>query len=140
MSLESTYFLGLERGAMGGRRPLLADGSIVGDYEPLFKYWEKAKKRGRGEEGNVVLRGEDFEKLEQLLRDSEGRISLADALEELALYFVSRVDPELAREAVEEAYGVAGYDSESARRIIARILAGWLIEAAKTWGTLRLRG
>ncbi len=125
---------------MDERRPLLANGSVVGDYSPLFKYWEKAKKRGRGEEGSVVLRNEDFEKLEQLLRDSEGRLSLADALEELTLYFLGRVDPELAREAVEEAYGVSGYDAESARRVIARILAGWLIEAAKTWGSLRLRG
>ncbi len=125
---------------MGERRPLLADGSIVGDYEPLFKYWEKARKRGRGEEGRVVLRNEDFQHLEKLLRSREGRLSVAEALEELTLYFLDRVDPELAREAVEEAYGVSGYDAESARRVVARILAGWLIEAAKTWGSLKVRG
>ncbi len=118
-------------------KPLLADGSVVGDYSLLFKYWEKARKL-RGEEAarGAVLGGEDFRYLENLI----GRVKrLSDLLDVLTEYFMERVDPEAARQAYVEAYGVEIDAYEAARRV-ARILAGWLVEAAKSTGMLRLRG
>lgn len=120
-----------------GRRrlPLFADGSVVGDYEPLFYYWEIARRQGREDvvEKSMLSR-DDFRFIERLVE--EERIALTRLLNVLEDYYVLRVDPEVAREAYREAYGV-DLGSEDARRRIARILAGWLIEAARQWGKIR---
>jgi hypothetical protein len=113
----------------GGDKPLLADGSVVGDYSPLFAYWRKAKEKNRRLAEAAVLRAEDFEFLDQLVR-SRGRLSVAEARSKLQEYFSRRIDGRIALKAVREAYGVEGLDEERARSIIAGIMAGWLIEAA----------
>jgi len=120
------------------RLPLLGNGSIVSDYEPLFRYWEIARRRGREDivEKSMLSR-DDFRFIERLIE--EERIILTRLLNILEDYYVLRVDPEIAREAYREVYGVE-LGGEDARRRIARILAGWLIEAAKQWGKIRLSG
>ena len=112
-------------------KPLLADGSIVGDYRPLLAYWRKAKEKDRRLAEKAILEARDFERLDRLVSGSGGRISVAEAREKLRTYFAERIDPRIAAEAVREAYGVEeGLDE--ARSLIADIMAGWLIEAAKS--------
>lgn len=117
-------------------KPFFADSSIVGDYTPLIRYWELLKKEKRNID-DALLKPSDFKHVEQLIKE-QGRISLAELLEKLTEYFYDRIDPEIATRALEEAYNVET-ELEYARRIIARIMAGWLIEASNTTGILRLR-
>ena len=123
-----------------GRRrlPFLADGSVVGDYTPLFHYWEIARRKGREELiEKAMLISEDFRFLERIVERE--KYSLHRLLNILEDYYTPRLDPGIAREALREAYGVDIWE-EDARRRIARILAGWLIEASKQWGKIRFTG
>jgi len=123
---------------MGRRKPLLASGNIVSDYEPLFKYWELAKNVNKSIAENATLKNEDFNYLLKML--SKRRIiSLIELLNELEEYMLGRVDAEIAAKALKEVYNIE-YGLEDARRRIARILAGWLIEASNIWGDIRLKG
>lgn len=103
----------------------------------LRRYLELARARGREDavEG-AVLGEEDYRLLRRLVEEAGGRVSAEELLEALAERLVERVDPEIAREALREA-GVPA-DEETARRIIARLLAAWLLEAGDYWGFVRL--
>ena len=120
------------------RKPMLASGAIVSDYEPLFKYWEIAKNVDKTVAEKATLRSEDFD-IALSYVSSKGITSLASLLSYLEDYMTDRVDGELAVRALKETYGVI-FEIEEAKRRIARILAGWLIEACSLWGTLRLTG
>ncbi len=118
--------------------PFLANGSVVGDYTPLFQYWEIAREKGREElVEKAMLVNEDFKFLERIVERE--KFSLHRLLNILEDYYVSRLDPSIAREALRKAYGVDIWE-EDARRRIARILAGWLIEASRQWGKIRFTG
>ena len=119
---------------MGERKPLLADGSVVGSYEPLFRYWEAAKRRGLEE---PTIGSEELKYVEERVR-REGRVSLPQLLSELAERFLPRVDPEAAREAF-ESLGLR-LAPEEARRRIAGILAGWALEAARALSIVEFKG
>jgi DNA-directed RNA polymerase subunit F len=119
---------------MGERKPLLADGSVVGSYEPLFRYWEAAKRRGLEE---LTIGSEELKYVEERVR-REGRVSLLQLLSELAERFLPRVDPEAAREAF-ESLGLR-LAPEEARRRIAEILAGWALEAARALSIVEFKG
>ncbi|HID41221.1 MAG TPA: hypothetical protein EYP33_03590, partial [Pyrodictium sp.] len=45
------------------RRPMFATGEIVGDYEPLYLYWQEAGERA----GESVLSNRDFKELQRLV-------------------------------------------------------------------------
>lgn len=122
---------------MGRRRlPPFASGSIVEDYETLFIYWERARSRGREDLiEKSTLSNTDFDKLRVIVE--EGTMTLEDLLERLTRDMAKRIDPELAVEALSERR--ISLDAEDARRYLARILAGWLIEAGEYWSILRLR-
>ncbi|AEM39488.1 hypothetical protein Pyrfu_1631 [Pyrolobus fumarii 1A] len=117
--------------------PLLGDGSIVGDYTLLYRYWDELRRRGRNLD-NALLRREDFEKLRRLVEEHTS-MTLEKLLSILTEEFLPRVDREAAMAAARATYGVE-LDAETAARRVARILAGWLIEAGKQSGILRLRG
>ncbi len=117
--------------------PLLGDGSIVGDYTLLYEYWDALRRLGR-ETDSAVLQRRDFEKLRELVEKHSG-VTLERLLEMLVEEMLERVDREAAIEAARRTYGVE-LDAETAARRVARILAGWLIEAGKQTGILRLRG
>ncbi|MEB3861688.1 MAG: hypothetical protein GSR84_05655 [Desulfurococcales archaeon] len=118
------------------RRPPFASGRIAGDYEPLFLYWEAARRAGREDlVERAMLREEDYRLASRLAREAGRLGDLLDRLEEVML---ERVDPGVAAEAY-RMYG-APVGDEDARRLIARLLASWLVEAAEHWGFLRLRG
>jgi len=119
---------------VGERRPLLANGSVVGSYKPLYRYWELARERGAEE---VAITGEDLEAVRRAV-ETRGRVSLLELMEELVRRFLPRVDPEIAREAYESlGWRMTGAE---ARRKIAEILAGWALEAAKNLNIVSLRG
>jgi hypothetical protein len=119
---------------MGERKPLLADGSVVGCYEPLFRYWEAGKRRGLEE---LTIGSEELKYVEERVR-REGRVNLLQLLSELAERFLPRVDPEAAREAF-ESLGLR-LAPEEARRRIAGILAGWALEAARALSIVEFKG
>ncbi len=119
------------------RKPPFASGEIVGDYEPLFIYWRVARDRGREDLIEAsTLSNDDFEYVKRYM-EVRVRLSLADILDDLSTYFKDRVDEDTAREAYRR-LGIVDPKGEY-RVLIARILAGWLIEAAETWGILRIR-
>ncbi len=120
----------------GEWKPPFASGRVVGSYEPLKRYLEEARRRGREDlVEKALLNEDDFELLRRLVV-VEG-VSLESLLSALEERFYDRVDGEVAR----EAYRSMGLkvDTESAKRMIARILAGWLIESGEEWKILRLR-
>ncbi|MET1100899.1 MAG: hypothetical protein ABWW69_00240 [Pyrodictiaceae archaeon] len=114
--------------------PYFATGELVGDYSLLYAYWRKAGNKAE----RAVLRSEDFERL-RLIVEREGVERLDELWEKLTDYFMDRVDGNAAVEAVKERIGVV-VDAYTARRMIARILAGWLIEAGKQWKLYSFRG
>lgn len=120
------------------RKPMLASGAIVSDYEPLFKYWEIAKNVNKTVAEKATLRSKDFDVALSYV-SSKGVTSLTNLLNYLEDYMANRVDGKLAVRALRETYGVT-FEIEEAKRRIARILAGWLIEACSLWGTLKLTG
>ena len=119
------------------RPPLLGDGSIVGDYTLLYNYWEALRRKG-GNIDDAVLKREDFDLLRDLVERHQS-ITLDRILDALTGEILKRIDREAAREAARETYGVE-LDAETAARRVARIIAGWLVEAGKNTGMLKLRG
>ena len=118
------------------RLPPFASGSIVEDYETLFIYWEKARSRGREDLiEKSTLSNTDFDKLRVIVE--EGTLTLEELLDRLSRDMTERIDPEVAVEALRERR--IFLEADDARRYLARILAGWLIEAGEYWGILRLR-
>jgi hypothetical protein len=113
--------------------PLFATGEIVGDYEPLYRYWREAGDKAE----EAVLSNRDFEELQRLVV-REGVERLDELLRRLTEWFKERVDIDAAQRAVSDYYG-SRVDGEIARETIARILAGWLVEAGTEWNILRLR-
>ena len=114
--------------------PYFATGEVVGDYTLLYRYWKRAGRRAE----EATLRREDFDYLRRLVEAGEVR-RLDELLDRLTSYYMGRVDGEAARQAVRDHYGVEVL-VEDAKRMVARILAGWLVEAGQQWGILRLRG
>ena len=119
------------------RPPLLGDGSIVGDYTLLYNYWEVLREKG-GNIDDAVLRREDFDLLRDLVERHSGS-TLDRLLDRLTEEMLKRIDREAAIEAARRTYGVE-LDAEAAARRVARMMAGWLVEAGKNTGMLRLRG
>jgi len=120
-----------------GRRPPWASGVLAGSYEPLFAYWEEARRRGREDLVESAMLGEaDFDLLRRLA--SRGPSTALDLLEELERVFEGRLDEDVARAAAAR-LGIDAGPGE-ARRLIARLLASWLLEAGDYWRIIRLRG
>ena len=114
---------------MSEEKPLLADGSIIEDYRPLLVYWKKARKIKKELADKAILSNEDFRELQQVVESLTGK-SLLELIELFKKKFSTRIDPDLAREAIKEVYGVE-LNSEEARDKIAYIMAGWLLEAGR---------
>ncbi|RLE58921.1 MAG: hypothetical protein DRN53_07720 [Thermoprotei archaeon] len=115
------------------KRPLLASGTIVEDYEPLFMYWRVAEDRGIEK---VVLKSEDFEYL-KLIISREEKITLLELKNRLLSIMLERVNPDVAVEAYRRLS--IELPPDVAKKMIAEVLVGWLIEAAETLNLIRLR-
>lgn len=121
---------------MNSDLPFFADASIVGDYRPLKKYWEILRKKGSSLD-QAFLNRRDFDHLSEVVMFNPG-IDLESLLNMFTSWFIERIDCEAAVEAYREVYGIE-LDKEEARKGIARILAGWLIEAGRSVGILKYR-
>jgi molecular chaperone GrpE (heat shock protein) len=115
------------------KRPMFATGEVVGDYEPLYLYWNEAGEKAE----EAIIQSRDFQELKKVI-EQEKITRLDEALERLATYFLPRVDAEAARRALRKYYGIDIDPSEAAKKI-AQMLAGWLIEAAEELGIYKLR-
>jgi len=113
------------------RRPLFATGEVVSDYGLLFAYWQRAGSRA----GDSVLTNEDFEELRRLALEG---VRLDVMIERLMARFRPRIVVQAAVEAVRDYYG-AELPPREAVDHVARLLAGWLIEAGTQWNIIRLR-
>ena len=122
---------------MSSRKPMFADGTIVRDYEPLFKYWELARKINEDLVSKAMLTNEDFNYLRNLVEHE--RMSLVELMNVLKYRFRSRVDGKVAKKALRLTRGIE-LDEEDARDYIAGILAGWLIEAGRLWRIIEFKG
>lgn len=116
-------------------KPFFADGSIVGDYKPLIKYWEILKKRSRKKLDEAFLKREDFEEIRRIVYEKK-KVNMIELLTILKNRFKPRIDSDVAVEALKEVYGVS-VDPETAVDRIASIMAGWLIEASKNTGIIK---
>jgi len=117
------------------RFPPFATGQIIADYEPLFRYWEAAPQQVREK---AMLSNDDFEFLRRIV--DEGKVgNLEELMNMLEKRFLNRIDADVARRVLSEYYGLP-FDADHARRRLARLLAGWLVEAGTTWKILSLRG
>ena len=115
--------------------PFFGDRTIVGSYKPLFEYWKLLKERHLSIDSSL-LHPDDFTYVKELV-EKYGKVGLQDLINELTTYFLNRINCELAKEAYRRALGIE-LSKEDACRKLAEILAGWLIEAAKNTGLLRL--
>ena len=117
-----------------GLRPF-ASGRLVEDYSILREYWKRARARGREDlVDKSMLSEEDYEMIRGLV-SSKGRIGLQDLWDELTEKLAERIDPDIAQEALEAVR--IRTDKYTARRLVARQLAAWLIEAAEHWKMIR---
>jgi len=115
-------------------RPFASSGKIVRNYEPLKHYLELVK--GTEWYDKAFLSEDDFNYLRKVAKD---KMRLIDLLKELEEHFLNKINAEMALEAFRNAdYPIE--DEEEAKREMAKILAGWLVEAAEEWDILRLRG
>jgi hypothetical protein len=120
---------------LSDEKPFFADKTIVGDYKPLINYWKKLREIGESID-DALLKPQDFKHIREIIK-TRNRISLDELLGILTEYFIKRVKCDVASEVLRELYGV-DFDREYACRKIASILAGWLIEASKNTGLLKI--
>jgi len=116
--------------------PFFADASIVSNYRLLFKYWEIVRE-DRDLFEKAFLNKSDFDYLKEIVETMPG-IDVASLLNMLVNRFIDRVNCEKAYRAYIETYGL-NIDEKDACREVARILAGWLIEAGRNTGILKYK-
>lgn len=121
---------------MNDSLPFFADSTIVGDYKPLIKYWELVRF-DRELLDKAFLNRSDFEYLKEVVESNPG-ISVAELLDLLINRFIPRINCEYARKAYVEIYSIDTSEIEACRNI-AKILAGWLVEAGRNTGILKYR-
>jgi len=122
---------------MAKKMPLLADGTIVGDYNPLMKYLEKLRNTKPGEYSRNLPCKEDFEFVRDFV-SRKGKARLDELIDLLALRVYERVDGEVAVQAYLETYNVR-LEPEDAKERIAKIMAGWIVEASKNLGYIKTK-
>jgi len=121
-------------GGKSGRRPLLATGRVVEDYEPLLRYFEVAKEKGLKPEAYTITRGD----LDYVARLVEEKKSMLELIEELKKVFKGRIDCKTAVEALAQSKGVK-LDESQACDYMAFLYAGWLVEACEALGLIKVK-
>jgi len=114
-------------------KPFLANGTLVEDYEPLLKYWEKEKNKYG--ENKAIPSGRDLTYIEKVIE--EQRVSLLELINILKQRFEPLIDSKIAKEVLED----KGFevDENYARLKIAELLAKYCIEACKSLGIIKLK-
>jgi len=116
--------------------PPFASGKITSDYSILFEYWRVAREKGREDLVESGMLSEDDYRM--LVEEAAKNPRLEDLLDALVERLLDRIDPGVAVEAVQRATG-ARVDADTARRLVARLLASWLVEAGEYWNMVKLR-
>jgi len=113
--------------------PLLATGIIVKDYRPLYRYWDEIEKLGLKK---PVIEREDIEFVENLIK-KEGIVNLSIIYRKL----VDRVENRIKMDIAVKVYRDLGLNIPPilAKRKIAEILAGWVIEACDIFNIIKIR-
>jgi len=113
--------------------PLLATGIIVKDYRPLYRYWDEVEKLGLKK---PVIEREDIEFVENLIK-KEGIVNLSIIYRKL----VDRVENRIKMDIAVKVYRDLGLNIPPilAKRKIAEILAGWIIEACDIFNIIKIR-
>jgi len=113
--------------------PLLATGMIVKDYRPLYRYWDEVEKLGLKK---PVIEREDIEFVENLIK-KEGIVNLSIIYRKL----VDRVENRIKMDIAVKVYRDLGLNIPPilAKRKIAEILAGWVIEACDIFNIIKIR-
>jgi len=119
--------------AMNKDLPLLATGILVKDYRPLYRYWDEVEKLGLRK---PVIEREDIEFVENLIK-KEGIVNLSIIYRKL----VDRVENRIKMDIAVKVYRDLGLNIPPilARRKMAEILAGWIIEACDTFNIIKIR-
>lgn len=126
----------------GSDKPLLASGKIVRDYRPLREYWELAKKVGKDKD---VIKSEYLDYVESLMSQFEAyagesrEIVLRNILDRLENYIEKDVDEGLASRALENCCPSEKSDGMQAKKMIAHIIAGYLLEYLDSLGKIRIK-
>ncbi len=113
--------------------PMMATGKIVEDYRPLMTYLRLLTEEERAK---VLPKTSDLNYVKDLVESRSW--SLGELLANLSEILQNRVDPRVAREAIKEALNL-DLGEELARKHLARILAGWVLEIAENLGIIKLR-
>ena len=116
-------------------KPTFATGKLVRDYEPLRLYLELVK--GTEWYDRAFLSQRDFERLVDVVKRINGKANLLAVWKELAEEMKDRIEPKAAFEALTRS-GYEVKDEEEARELMAKLLAGWLLEAGEEWDLIRL--
>ncbi len=117
------------------KRPLLATGKLGANYKLLYAYWEIAKKHSHDKAAEIVLKTEDFNEVEKILKKTKENKRVFEIIEEVLPRFIKRIDPAIAVEAYEQVYSTKINPSDAVREL-AKIMAIWLIEALETEGKI----
>jgi len=116
--------------------PLLATGKLGADYNFIKIYYETALEKGVSPE-KIILNSEDLIYLKTLVENTSSR-DLGTIIDVLSKRFIDRIDPLIAKEAIEK-YLNTKIDPEVAVNMIARVIAIWCIEAGEMLGYIKLR-
>ncbi|MCE4623054.1 MAG: hypothetical protein F7C82_01970 [Desulfurococcales archaeon] len=118
------------------KTPPFASGKVVDNYDLLFTYWRVAREQGREDlVDKAMLKDEDYTRLREIVANKT-RINLWDLLEELTDIFIDRIDEDIAYMAASRlGYNISRGD---ARRLVARLMAAWLIEAGEYWNVVKI--
>ncbi len=125
--------------ASGEDKDLLpfASGRLVKDYSLLREYWRVARERGREDLVEKAMISEaDYKRVREIVY-GRGRVGLADLWDIVTGEVEDRIDPDIAEEAAKR-LGLNALPS-TARRLVARQLAAWIIEAAEHWKFISAR-
>ncbi|MCI4436229.1 MAG: hypothetical protein JHC33_05390 [Ignisphaera sp.] len=112
---------------------MLSSGKFVKNPQLILRYVEELKKRGIDTEP-VTPSSKELELVEAAARRGE---SLLSVLEKLVNLFKSRIIGEIAREVAKEVLG-QDLDEDTATYLIARELAGWVLEIAEALNIIRI--
>ncbi len=125
---------------MKERKPLLASGKIIENYSLLFEYCRIHEKEKGVRAEDILLNRRDFDYIRKLVQ--EGVRNVGELLSRLAYYYKSKIDSNIAVKAYANTYNidVNEVSKDIAVNELARILAGWLIEASENLGILEIKG
>ncbi|ALU12635.1 hypothetical protein EYM_05970 [Ignicoccus islandicus DSM 13165] len=116
-------------------KPIFATKKLVRDYEPLRYYLELVRDTEWYDK--AFLSGADFKLLSAVVQNNKDKANLLAVWKMLTEKMKSRINSKMAYRALKNS-GYHVRDEEEARDLMARMLAGWLLEAGEEWNLIRM--